>query len=195
MKKLLFVLPILALLASGCTPTQQANNQTPAAINTNLAPSPSFTPSPTPTSTPTTTNSNTQTYTNTKYGFEIKYPASYTVKEYGANNFSIYASSNTNVPSIVYLNWEYTNQPLSEIIQEKTKSISISEATQTTINGIPAYEAVDLGMFSSYAVFFKNSSSLIEINFKSGNDNGLAKNKAALTDTQKLILSTFKFTK
>src|SRR3989344_1412950 len=128
-------------------------------------------------------------YKNEKYGFEIKYPRDYSVKEYGANNFSIYSSADTNRPSLVYLNWGDTNKTLDEIINEKTGSISISEATPVILNGVSAYEAVDLGMYSSYAVFFKNDTGLIEINFTSGNDNGLAKNKAALTGIQKLILS------
>ncbi len=55
MKKLLFVLPIIALLAAGCNSSQQASVQTKPLVTKN-------------------TNPSMVTYASDKYGYEIEYP-------------------------------------------------------------------------------------------------------------------------
>lgn len=192
MKRLLFSVPLILLLATACNkqsvsqPNQQINNPPPPQQTGQ-------------TSQTIDETANWKTYTNTQYGFEFKYPKEYVIKD-GDNYATVYdPSRNVGVYGnqsffIVFIS-QKTDQPLSQIIKDRTDAYTLSEARSAIINGISAYEGVDLGMVSSYAVFVKNGSTLVEINFNSGNDNGLEKNKAALTGPQKLILSTFKFTK
>jgi hypothetical protein len=68
MKKLLFVIPAVLLLASACAqqPVVQQNNQTP-----NTATQPTPTPTPQPTNSTTNQASDSKTYTNTEYGFQL----------------------------------------------------------------------------------------------------------------------------
>jgi len=69
MKKLLFVFPIVVLLAAGCNSSRQASLQQGIQIP-NPAPQQSVSTS-TPDQSGTT---NWKTYDNSQYGFEIKYP-------------------------------------------------------------------------------------------------------------------------
>lgn len=87
MKKLLFALPVILLVAAGCNssqptteqtqPTQQPQTQQQAAVNPSPAPTqptqPATTPTPATTPAPTIT-SNTKTFTNAQYSFEFQYP-------------------------------------------------------------------------------------------------------------------------
>lgn len=158
-------------------------------------------PTPTPTATANPT-ANWKTYNSQNFGFVFKYPNEYVVKE-DANGVQIYDSTKDYYGNLVYLinfSVQTTNKTLDSAITDKAKEFSISQATPTTINGLPAYESVDLGMTTQYAVFLKNSSNLIEIQFRTSNsgsssNEGLQKYKAAMTTNQKLILSTLKFTK
>lgn len=72
-KKLLFMFPIVALLAAGCSSSQQASNQPPVQTLAVQNVTPTSTPSPTPTiSEPSVQN--WQVYTNTDYGFQLTFP-------------------------------------------------------------------------------------------------------------------------
>ena len=94
MKKLLFVFPIVALLAAGCNSAQQASvqTQTPTTQNTNPVPSPvpavQQTPAPTPNPTPNQAQQSsnpqdwktfTQSFTSYNFKMSFKYPNNWTV--------------------------------------------------------------------------------------------------------------------
>jgi len=64
MKKLLLILPIIALLAASCASSKQTYSQAPINANTNPAPALATTPA-----------SDWKTYSNKQYGFEIKFPS------------------------------------------------------------------------------------------------------------------------
>ncbi|MDR3642565.1 MAG: hypothetical protein P4L74_02975 [Candidatus Doudnabacteria bacterium] len=93
MKKLLFVFPIVALLAAGCNssaqPASQKNNQpaqqtqtTPIQQQVAQNPTPSPVPTPTLTPTPTSTNPNIQTYSGSGISFQYD-PQAVTVSTQG----------------------------------------------------------------------------------------------------------------
>jgi hypothetical protein len=106
MKKLLFALPVVLLLAAGCSSnqpvvenqpnnTQPTQNQqtTPSPTNTQATPPTQQTTPPAntqtqPTPTPTQTAS-TKTYSNKDYGFSVKYPSDFTLKTTGANGLTL----------------------------------------------------------------------------------------------------------
>jgi uncharacterized protein YcfL len=81
MKKILFLFPIIALLAAGCSSTQQASNQTvvqtPIAQNANPAPT-----SNKPTTTLTTQiTTGWNTFTNEADGYTLKYPNKFSLEK------------------------------------------------------------------------------------------------------------------
>lgn len=182
MRKYIFTLSAIILLAAGCgkhpaaQQNQQINNSPEQQADKTIG---------------------WKTYTNSRYGFEFKYPKEYTLKDTGAiviiDDPSISSGPNAALDyHVVMINSQTTDKTLSEFINARNDGNDLSQARAVTVNGIAAYEAVSVGMTSSYSVFVKNSSYLISIGFDAGNDGGLEKNKAALTENQKLILSSFK---
>ena len=138
-----------------------------------------------------------KTYTNTKYGFEFKYPQSYSIQDIKEGIVAVKSMSNSGPANLnVQINQEGSLNSLSldEIMQAKLKSSSTANVQKITIAGQPAYEGVSLGMVSSYAVYLKNGNNFFELMFDTGNRNTLAENKAGLSEDQKTMLSTFKFT-
>jgi len=77
MKKILFALPVILLLAAGCNSSPQTSTQTQTSVAQNQTPNP--TPSPTSTVTPatTTTADGWLTCDNTLGHFEYSYPANW----------------------------------------------------------------------------------------------------------------------
>ena len=85
MKKLLIILPILALMAAACNATPKTANPTSTPAQNSITDDTSTPSNNPPTSQPPTSTgkvdiSNWKTYTNTKHGFELKYPANSTVE-------------------------------------------------------------------------------------------------------------------
>src|SRR5581483_5922763 len=76
MKKLLFVFPIVALLAAGCNSSQQSSVQTQ---NTNHISTSTHPSTKTQLDSP-----NWKTYNNTSLGFQIKYPPDWTYTNDGS---------------------------------------------------------------------------------------------------------------
>ena len=99
MKKILFSLPVILLVAAGCnstTPTPQpTTQQTQPTQQTQTIPTQqqqvAQNPTPTPIPTDTAQNPSTQnlkTYTNTQFGFGFSYPSTYTLKTSDKTNVS-----------------------------------------------------------------------------------------------------------
>lgn len=150
--------------------------------------------------TPSTTANATagwQTYRNTTYGFEVKYPPQYSVQETKNNIISIKSPNETGPADLsIQINESPShNSSLDAIIQDKIKNIAIKNQVQITLAGQIAYEGLDLGMVTSYIVLTKYNSNLYELIFDTKNQDTFSKNKANLDTNQKLMLSTFKFTK
>jgi len=134
-----------------------------------------------------------KTFNNAEFGYSFKYPSTYIVKEYGTGtDVQICESSDTHY--IVYFYGQKTSATLSWIIKDRTDGGLLREARPTIINGLSAYEGIVQGIISWYGVLVKNNSNLIEITFDPITDEAiLQQDKTTLTNTQKLILSTFKF--
>lgn len=173
------------------------------------------TPTPTPTATPTpiptiiAIPSNWETYSNHQFaGFEFRYPPDWTME---SDRFDPYLFR---LLSPTTLNHKLTDE-LSEfndyydlMIQMITPSAlpeylslgikNISEINQKnfpghfddnqTINffGKPAVETYELGMSRYYSIFIDSSGDILRLSFNQSKDE--------LTDLQKQILSSFKFT-
>ena len=83
MKKMLFALPVILLVAAGCNSSQSTTEQTPPTqqTQTNQNQQQQVAQNPAPTTTPQNPSAqNFKTYTNAQYGFEVKYPSAYTIK-------------------------------------------------------------------------------------------------------------------
>jgi len=89
---------------------------------------------------------------------------------------------------------QQSSDSIDSFIAVREKDAAFSEATKIIFVGQTAYEGVDNGMVSSYGIIVKKGGNIIELVLDTGNLDGLAKNKAALTATEKLILSSFQFT-
>lgn len=144
-----------------------------------------------------------KTYTNTNYGFSLKYPSTYNVKEESKNiifkspeqkNIALNAL-NVQINASMQEKEETWKLPLDEIVQKGIESKSIGIPQKITLSGKSAYEGVSKGLINEYLIISKNNDNLYELLFESGNNNTLAENKSALTETQKTMLSTFQFTK
>ena len=108
-----------------------------------------------------------KTYTNTKYGFEFKYPQSYSIQDI-KEGIMVIAKSASEDYGLADLNVQinqdnsFKNLSLDEIMQAKLKGISVSNIQKTTIAGQPAYEGISLGIVSFYAVYLKNGNNFFE---------------------------------
>lgn len=83
MKKLLFVFPIVALLAAACSSSQPVGNQTSTAQNTTVAVNPA------PAQTSSVTENGWVTYANQDLSISFKYPPNYKVYQQDATHLSI----------------------------------------------------------------------------------------------------------
>lgn len=135
-----------------------------------------------------------KTYSNTDVGFSVKYPADYTILDESATT-SINIRSGDQGQSPLNVSWKSTTKTLDQYIAELKESLSISGEVRTLLDGATAYEAVSLGAVSTYSIYALNNGWSYELLLASGNNDSLAANKAALSDVQKLMLASFKFTK
>lgn len=139
-----------------------------------------------------------KTYQDTKNGFEFKYPQTYDVQIVKDGIVTIKSPTRVGLYDVnIQVNQDpsLNNLSLDAIIQNKVKSHSIIEQQKTTLAGQTAYEGVSTGMVNEYTLISKKGNNLYELLFNTGNKDSLAANKTALDVNQKLILSTFKFTK
>lgn len=145
-----------------------------------------------------TANANLQIYKNEKYEFEIKYPPSYIIQDVKDGVVTLKSPTRDGLYDLdIQVNQDpaLSKLTLDAIIQSKSKSGSIREHQKTTLAGQVAYEGVSTGMVNEYILLVKSGSNLYELLFNTGNKDSLTENKAMLDANQKLMLSTFKFTK
>ncbi|TSC94941.1 MAG: Uncharacterized protein Athens101428_66 [Candidatus Berkelbacteria bacterium Athens1014_28] len=149
------------------------------------------------TTTPATTDATAdwKTYTSTKYGYSFKYPNNTAISSVSTEDTTVLNSGGTDGHWLIQFSGEVSSMTLESYKNDQVSGKIFGEATQILINGITAYEGVDQGMVNNYAMIVGNGSGFVKIVFDTGNVDGLAKNKAALTTIQKQILSTFQFTK
>lgn len=150
------------------------------------------------TATSTTDTSSWKTYTNDQFGFSIKYPSNYFASNASSHteNDGVFINSSADAEgALVSVEAQSASGSLDVNVAGRTSDSSFSEATKTTLAGVSAYEGVAQGMLSYYGIIAMKGFNIIEIVFDTGNVDGLAKSKAALTAIQKQILSTFQFTK
>ncbi|HSW99899.1 MAG TPA: PsbP-related protein, partial [Patescibacteria group bacterium] len=148
----------------------------------------------TPATTTTDPTAEWKTYTNTTYSYSIKYPATLMLNNTHSESIFFSPDGNANNQSF-YIVIAPTNLSLTDLIAAQKTSKNITGEQSITLNGVAAYEAVDLGITSSYAILAVKNGYYYKLIVASGNHDTLAANKAALTDTQKSMIASFKFTK
>lgn len=147
----------------------------------------------TPIESPAVTTADWKNYTNTKYGFSIKYPSSVIQTDISDSDFrfSLTSESDSNILDIT-IN-PTNNRMLDDQVADMTKNSQLSSATKTTFGGAKAYEAIYTGLLSYYGIIAQNNSYTYQLVLITNNSNNLASLKGAMTDTQKVMLSTFQF--
>lgn len=144
---------------------------------------------------------NWKTYTNDQFGFSIKYPSDYTgniASGYSENDGVTIDSPSTGgyeQPHLVNVEAQKSSQNFDDYIASAAKDSLFAEATKITFAGQPAYEGVESGMVTSYGIITEKNGNIFTIVLDTGLVDGLAKNKAAISDIENQILSTFQFTK
>lgn len=177
--------------------------------NMRVAVVPTLTVSPSISASPVTDGTASwKTYTNTKYGFEFKYPSEFSVVEYGGSSRGGIEYSNLHSIIIIppgysdgmeYLVVDYyvdlanltqkSNLSLEQFLNKDVGgSKNYYDINRVSINGNPAYSAIEVGLVGQYKIFIEHGSHVYQIETNVENSENLDVN-------QKLILSTFKFTK
>lgn len=117
MKKLLYIVPVIMLLAASCNSqtTIQPSQTSPSPSPTTQAPAPTSSPTPAATST-------NKIYTNTDYGFKISYPS----------NSSLFSNENGNLtPAVLDQTYSYLGRFSGDVVfisLEVPKNTGISRA-------------------------------------------------------------------
>jgi hypothetical protein len=97
MKKFLYLLPVVVLLAAGCNTTKQVEQQQPVSNNQQTQ-----TTSPSPTPTPSAAQpAETKTYSNKEYGFSVKYPSEFSIAAAGETGLTLPSGTLNYLDSLV----------------------------------------------------------------------------------------------
>ncbi|MEI8061050.1 MAG: hypothetical protein WCG99_02025 [Candidatus Berkelbacteria bacterium] len=139
-----------------------------------------------------------KTWTNDSVGFSIKYPSNYSAgkaSSYSDNDGVFINVLSGDQGSLVSVEAEQSSLSLDSYIAGAVADKTFSSATKITFAGLPAYEGADNGIITSYGILVKSGSNIFHVVADTGNLDGLAKNKAALTTIQNQILASFQFTK
>lgn len=174
-----FVIPLIvavvAVLAVGGGVFYYLNK--PIKLDYYVHPVATNTPIVTPISSPVDKTTDWKIYTSTQYGFEIRHPADWII--ISSSSGIILAS-----PKTVQQIKDYPNLPtrydISITIEPKTVEY-LNTGKDILFNGIPAKQIIEEDEESSYLYIYID------------NYNNTFKVRAALTDIEEKILSTFKF--
>ena len=198
MKQLLIILVVVIVLGGGYL----LYNKYGKTSTTTASPSPASTIKASPSTTAAVSPSASsavpadwKTYTNSVNGYSIKYPADYTATESSSKNILFNPKgSNGSGYAVLNIMVSSASKDLAAIIQDKVTGQTASNCATTQLAGESAYECMDLGMSSAYVIFTTNNNNLFELLFNTGGKTTFQQNKAALTDIQTTMLSTFQFT-
>lgn len=154
MKKILFALPVILLVAAGCNSSQPETQQTqPAQTQQETTQKP--TPTPTATNpTPTTDQGNNdKIYTNSVYGFQLSYPSDWNTREYGQkdNYFILFTNFSATAPTTPANEFEIQIRHLGSSADDQAElknrqsqinsnitNISGIAVSHITVDGVPA---------------------------------------------------------
>jgi hypothetical protein len=149
-----------------------------------------------------------KTYTNTQYGFEVKYPSTWTAKpNYSGSSFkpsvisllspeALKASTpyqknkmDINVYSLAELNdiHKFNSNNLEDYLN--ANGTDVVSYSKSTLNGVNAYDAKEAGLGTYFAIYIERDAKIYQLFFDA------IGSRAELSETEKEILSTFKFTK
>lgn len=170
---------------------------------------------PVVTTQPADETANWQTYTNAKYGFSFKYPSNWQMKDspddvtaplsiqFKLVSPELQARINNGeaeilttadvfisaVESAAYLNngSSIKAKNLAEYVQQ-LKQDGTTKIQESSLNGVKTYEMELEGITKDFLIYAETNKGVISIDF------GTKGSKSELTQTEKTILSTFKFT-
>lgn len=185
------VLVAVVLIGGGFTYWYVSKNKTGT-----VATSPTATLSTAKKSPATDETADWETYNDDTYGYLIKYPQNYkatTVKE-GVIAFGPPGYEGPAPLSIMAVK-PISTGPLDSFIESEKNNSAIRDCQKTTLANKAAYECLDLGIVTNYILIADNNDYIYELLFNSDNKDTLVESKAALASIQKLMLSTFQFTK
>ena len=139
-----------------------------------------------------------KTYENKDLGFSFKYPKNYIVDINDSSGQIMINNQDSASDLTIYINHEFTYSATGKKIQLSSLDLdglvtklaetgNIFEPKKITFANLPAYEDIATGIKTQYEVIVKNSGNFF-------NFDASAENKANLSETQKAILASFRFT-
>ena len=154
--------------------------------------------SPSPVAIATTTTDTTsvlKTYSNTSLGFSLKYPS--TMNAYFTSDtrtLSVDDATKSKPNSIFLISVAPTTKTLDQFLAEHKSNAEIADERKITLDGKAAYEGQDNGIISQYGIYSVVNGKEYILRFNTNNGNGTDALKAALSSSQKQIISSFTFT-
>ncbi len=137
-----------------------------------------------------------KTYSNNTYKFSVKYPPTL-IADFSETSkmLSIYDPTKARPNTVLTVNVTPSTKTLDQYIASLKDSSLIGNEQKTTLDGVIAYEGVDMGILSQYGVYTVYNGTEYLLRFMSNNKDTLPDVKDGLSTTQKLMLASFTFTK
>ncbi|MCR4278094.1 MAG: hypothetical protein NUV80_05095 [Candidatus Berkelbacteria bacterium] len=139
-----------------------------------------------------------KTYTNTELNISVKYPPTYVVAQDSVSGVIIFrkaASTGEGDYPEMAITAKNTNMTLAQFLAAEKAGTRFAGEQQTTVSGQAAYEGMNLGILTAYGMLTVYGGNSYNLVMKSANQDTLSDVKTGLTADQKLMITSFSFSK